>query len=359
MEGKETPKILSPINSYEGAQRVIKAGADELYCEAVIPEFERFFGRPYLGGPIRGPLCSIPTYDELGNVVKEAHANDVEVLLTVNYPFMTKSMEKVMERHIRSCLDEGVDAIILENPGILSIVKKINKHLPLYASMYNVSLNYETCNFLKKVGFSRAILECHLTIPEISEIVKKSDIDIEIFIHGAGCSNLQRTCTLLHYRFPEMNEALSSNDSFFKQPCQLLFDIYDFNKNHLFQKNTRILDAQTSCSICMVPDLIDTGVVGFKITGRCAGIAYQETVTKIYRDLIDLIRAGRIDEYKEKIYVYKREFQPFPGIPANLEEIYCEQMRCQYPPLFHAVYKEPLSWHSWTKSKFKFMRFEK
>lgn len=358
MKEKKTPKLLSPINSYEGAERIVRAGADELYCGVAIPEFERFFGRPYLGGPIRGPLCSIPTYDELGSVVKVAHANDVEVLLTMNYPFMTNSMEKVMERHTRSCLDEGVDAIILENQGILSIIKKIDMDLPLYASMYNVSLNYETCNFLKKVGYSRAILECHLTIPEISEIVKNSDIDIEIFIHGAGCSNLQRTCTLLHYRFPEMSDALSSNESFFKHPCQLLFDIYDGDKNNLLDKNVRILDSQTCCSICMVPELVETGVVGFKITGRCAGIAYQETATKVYRELIDLIEEDRSNEFKEKVNVLKREFHPFPGIPATLEEIYCEQKRCQYPPLFHAAYKQPLSWHSWTKSQFKFMRLE-
>ena len=204
MTETKMPKLLSPINSYEGAERVVRAGADELYCGVGIPEFEQFFGRPYLGGPIRGPACSIPTYDELGSVVKVAHANDVEVLLTMNYPFMTDSMEKAMERHIRLCIDEGVDAIILENPSVLSIIKKIDKNLPLYASMYNVSLNYETCIFLKKAGFSRVVLECHLTIPEITEIVKKSGIDIEVFIHGAGCSNLQRTCTLLHYRFPEM-----------------------------------------------------------------------------------------------------------------------------------------------------------
>ena len=359
MTETKMPKLLSPINSYEGAERVVRAGADELYCGVGIPEFEQFFGRPYLGGPIRGPACSIPTYDELGSVVKVAHANDEEVLLTMNYPFMTDSMEKAMERHIRLCIDEGVDAIILENPSVLSIIKKIDKNLPLYASMYNVSLNYETCIFLKKAGFSRVVLECHLTIPEITEIVKKSGIDIEVFIHGAGCSNLQRTCTLLHYRFPEMNDALSSNESFFKHPCQLPFDIYDGDKNHVLDKNIRILDAQTSCSVCKIPELIETGVIGFKITGRCAGIAYQETTTKIYRELIDLIKEGRSNEFNEKVNEIKIGTHPFPGIPASLEEIYCEQKRCHYPPLFHAPYKSHFSWHTWTKSKFKFMRVEK
>jgi len=266
-------------------------------------------------------------------------------------------MEKVMKRHIRSCLDEGVDAVIVENPGILSIIKKIDKDLPLYASMYNVSLNYETCNFLKKVGYSRVILEVQLTIPEISEIVKNSDVDIEVFIHGAGCSNLQRTCTLLHFRFPEMNYAVLHNESFFKQPCQLLFDIYN-SENHLLDKNVCILDAQTLCSICVLPDLIEMNITGFKITGRCGGIGYQESLTKVYRELIDLLGEGRLNDFKEKVDLLKREFHPFVGIPATLEEIYCEQKRCYYPPLFHAAYKQPLSWHSWTKSKVKFMRFE-
>ncbi|MDQ1280469.1 MAG: hypothetical protein QG670_1732, partial [Thermoproteota archaeon] len=70
---KSMPKILSPVNSLEGAERVIKAGADEIYCGVMIPEWKQFFESDWLGGPLRGPRCEIPTYDELGKVVKYAH----------------------------------------------------------------------------------------------------------------------------------------------------------------------------------------------------------------------------------------------------------------------------------------------
>jgi len=341
LKGRQRPKLLSPINSFEGAVRVIRAGADELYCGVKIPGIKHFV-------LFRGSRCEIPTYDEFGKVVKHAHDHDVEVFLVVNIPFMIEAMEKDMRKHICLCLDKNVDALIIGNMGILSMVKSMDVDIPFYASTYMMSLNNETIDFLRKLGFSRVILERHLTVPEISEIVQRSKVEIEAFIHGAGCSNINRNCNLYHFRFPVMNRAISAIEGF-NQPCRLPFDVYDMNNGKIRGYDAPILDAYTFCSLCRLPELVRTGVTGLKIVGRCDGIAYQEKTTKIYRELMDLLARDEIESFKEKLDSVRRSnIDPCPA----LQELSCEQKRCYYPPLFHAAYKLPISWQTWTRLKF-------
>lgn len=357
IEEKLLPKILSPINSYEGAVAVVGAGTDEIYCGAVMPEFKHFFGSNYLG-VFRGPMCEIPTYEELGKVVKYAHHHNVKVFLTLNSAFIVESMEKDLKVHIRKCVDQGVDALIVENLGLISMIRRMGVELPFIASMYNVILNYGTVEFLRKKGYSRAVLECHLTLPEIAEIIEHSTLPIEVFVHGGGCSNLQRCCMLLHFKSKEMVQATASEKSWTKQPCNIPFDIYDFENGQLKAKDTPILDSQTMCAVCLIPSLVKMGVYGFKITGRCEGIAYQKNITQLYRRLLDQISRGELKSYKETIDLLRKNFYPSVSSSKNLWESCCESKRCQYPQLTHTPYKSPMSWHTWTKYQFKRARFE-
>ncbi|MDQ1281375.1 MAG: family peptidase, partial [Thermoproteota archaeon] len=295
----------------------------------------------------------IPTYDELGKVVKYAHNHGVVVYLTINIPYMVKMMHDAVKNHIRRCLDQGVDGLIIGNMGILAIVKSMNTHAKLVASMYNASFNYENIEFLRKLGYSRATLEAHLTIPEITEIAKRSKIEIEIFVHGAGCSSIQSRCMFFHFKLPAV-----TNLSLPHVACVFPYDVYDANTKELKARNVPLLDAQTMCSICQLPELIKTGATGFKITGREDGILYQESATKIYRELIDLIGKGQMDKFEERVEFLKNNFHPHVVGQANLQECYCEQKRCYYPPLFFAQYKQPQSWYGWTKSQLQLARFE-
>jgi len=344
------PKLLSPINSFEGAVRVIRAGADEIYCDVQIAALRHFT-------LFRGVSCQIPTHDEFKRVVKYAHDHDVELFLTVNIPFIVKEMEEPVRSHIQRCVDEGVDALIIGDMGILSMVKDMGVDIPLCASMYTVVYNSAQVDLLRRLGFTRVTLEnYHLTMSEISEIVRNSKVEIEVFCHGCGCSNHQRLCMLLHYRFPEMIRALSTIDEF-GQPCMLPFDVHDVSSGELEASDLSILDGYTFCSICLLPELVEMGVAGFKIVGRCEGIEFQEKTTRIYRELIDLIGQGQIESFKERVASLRKNFRPSPRL-ANLQEVCCERRRCYSAPLFNAPYKVPLSWHAWTKLQTKYAVFE-
>ncbi len=348
MEKNEIPSLLSPINSFEGAVRVVNAGAEEIYCGVTIPRLKDFM-------LFRGKFCAIPTYNELGKVVKYAHSHGVKVFLTMNIPFMVKQMEKDVKKHISLCLDEGIDSLIIADLGILSIVKSLNIDIPLIASTYLMSLNHGAIAFLEEEGFNRVALERHMTIPEISEVTRRSKIGIEVFVHGPGCSNINRHCYLYHYKFPRLIHALAEIDGS-NLPCKLPFDVHNMQSKKLIAHSLPVLDAYTFCSLCYLPELVKTGVVGLKIVGRCDSMTYQENVTKIYREMLDLIRDGRMKTFNEKLNsLRKTNFFP---CPANLEEIACEQERCYYYPLFHTPYKIRSSWTAWTMFQFKGTVFE-
>ncbi|UCD72603.1 MAG: hypothetical protein JSW01_03890, partial [Candidatus Bathyarchaeota archaeon] len=124
MTGLETykdgiPKLLSPIKSFSGAVRVIDAGADEIYCGVKIPGFGDF-------ELYRGSGTQVTTYDEFNRIVEYAHTHDVRVLVTVNQPFMVNKLEEHLKKHIESCLDADVDALIIGDLGILSLAKEID-----------------------------------------------------------------------------------------------------------------------------------------------------------------------------------------------------------------------------------------
>jgi putative protease len=346
---EDFPKIMAPINSYEGGVKVVDAVADEVYCAVQIPDIKDFV-------LYRGPSSELSGYEELGKVVKYAHEHGSKVDLVINQPYMVSKIETPVRKHIRSCIDQGIDHLIIGDFGVLSIVKKMKTEVPLIASTYLVSMNSEAVAFLEEQGFSRAVLERHLTLDEIARIVKNSRIGIEILIHGGGCSNINASCYLYHYQSPALlNAERESNKS---TPCALPFRLQNLNDPQDVSDSVTVLDAFEYCSICKLPELIATGVNGLKIEGRTGSVFYQEATTKVYRELLDMIAAGRMDDYRKRIEELKDGvyFLPVPSGFYKLKDIWCLQNRCYNSPLANAPYKTPLSWQTWTKQHFSWVQ---
>jgi len=346
------PKILSPVNSYEGAIRVINAGADEIYCGVAIPG--RFRNFILYRGPGIGK-AQLPTYEELAKIVKYARKHNVKVMLTFNEPFMTEALEKDMMNHIRLCLDMGVDGLMIGDLGVLSLVKDMGVDVPLIASTYFVTMNSESVDFLRKIGFSRVVLERQLTIQEIFDVVTNSKIDIEIFCHGAGCSNINGNCYLYHYD-TSAGLGLKARARFHTSkmirdasPCIWHYEIYDINtKERIGMKP--ILDALTECSLCYLSMLVKAGVAGIKIVGRLTNAIYQEKITEAYRKLLDMIERQATDKSLQTHIKFLRkgltpyyaflEFGKVFQIPESFfQGAYCQNRRCYYSPLFDVCSK--------------------
>jgi collagenase-like PrtC family protease len=101
-------------------------------------------------------------------------------------------------------------------------------------------------------------------------------------------------------------------------------------------------------------ELIATGVGCLKIEGRTGSVWYQEATTKVYRELLDLIAAGHMDDYRKRLEELKNGvyFLPMPSDFYKLKDIWCLQNRCYNSPIANAPYKTPLTWQTWTKRHF-------
>jgi putative protease len=349
------PRLLSPVNSFKGAVKVIKAGADEIYCGVSLAgNLSKF--KLY-----RGPgktIAQLPDYTELEKIINFAHNRNVGVVTVVNEPFMSHYLEKAFEKHVKRLDQIGVDAIIIGDLGVLFNIKKSGVNTPLYASTYFMSLNREAVGFLKKIGFKRVILERHLRIDEISGIVQNSDIDVEVFCHSGGCSNINGNCYFYHHAIPPrlaIETSLLSKKSI-NAPCTFDYNLFDVKNNNKIGY-LPIMDAATYCSLCYLPELIKTGVTGLKIVGRFEDPELQEAYTRAYRNMIDLtIKYNgnppkqfideKISKIRRDIIKIQRRIENKIGetddekINEELyKQIYCHPKRCYYSELYNAPYK--------------------
>jgi putative protease len=343
------PKILSPVTSFRGAVEVISAGADEIYCGLAIPGIFEFLNRP--------ERCAVSTYDELGRIADYAHSKGVETIVTLGLPFISQSSAARMRQHAASCIDQGIDALIAGDVGLIRMIRDdMGSDIPIYASTLLGAMNYEAADFIRKLGVERVVLERHVGLDEIAEVVRRNKaVEIEVFVHGGGCSNINANCRLEYSQASTAAlKTVLRGVTKFTNPCRWAYHVHEFGdgERRITTTPTRILDAYVFCSLCALPELVDTGVAGLKIVGRCRPLAYQVQATKMYRDLLDLMerggRRGLNRAQRRRLYGMVESFQNAPAQPAftnpdgsfkTLREMWCAEGRCYYSPLFHAPYK--------------------
>lgn len=346
------PKILSPVRSLSGATQVIAAGADEIYCAVKIPRAAHLLNRP--------EGCCVSTYRELGGIAEYAHSKGVDTIVTLELPFVSQFMATQMKEHILSCVNQGIDALIVGDVGLIRMVRDMGLTIPMYASTMLGVMNYEAVDFMRELGVKRVVPERHMSIDEIGEAVRRNRaVEIEVFVHGGGCSNINANCYLEFARASEAaaGKALRGLKAM-PNVCRYAFDVYEFGGDELRIARASILDAFTFCSLCDLPELIETGVAGLKIVGRCWTLAYQVKATKMYRDLIELVKRGGKRGFnrtqRKRFYEMVESFKDDAFLPASLRpgargrgrsfwshgDVLCSEGRCYYSHFFHTAYEE-------------------
>jgi putative protease len=345
----EVPKLLSPVTSFRGALEVISAGADEIYCSTVIPGMWEILNRP--------DSCSVSTYDELGRIADYARSKGVETLMTLGLPFVSEFMAARMKEHTAACVSQGIDALIVGDIGLIRMIRDdMGLDIPIYASTLLGAMNYEATGFIRELDVQRVVLERHVTVEEIAEVVRRNkDVEVEVFVHGGGCSNINANCRLEYNQSSELatRKALRGITRF-TNPCRWSYHISELGPGGRRMTTTPvpILDAYTFCSLCTLPELLQTGVAGLKIVGRCRPLAYQVQATRMYRELLDLMKRGGRRGFgrsqRKRFHGIVESFQEAPVQPAflnpdgsfrTLRQMWCEEERCYYSPLFHAPYR--------------------
>lgn len=261
-------ELLAPVGSWEALVAAVQNGADAVYLGGKL-----FNARHY---------ASNFSDEELKEAVSYAHLRGVLVFVTVNILIDDSEMEDALD-YAKYLYDIGVDAIIVQDIGFASLVRKILPNLELHGSTQMTINNLEGAKLLQEMGFTRAVLAREVPAMEIRSISENCSLELEVFVHGALCYSYSGQCLM-----SSLIGGRSGNRGTCAQPCRMQYSIVDeretllnnWDKGHFL--STRDLN-----TIDQIGELISLGIKSFKIEGRMKRSEYVAALTAVYRRAID------------------------------------------------------------------------
>lgn len=271
-------ELLAPAGSYEAFEAAVQNGANAVY----------------LGGNVFSARAFAANFsnDEIVEAVKYAHLRGVRVYITVNTLFQDVQLEEVMT-YITFLYHAQVDALIIQDVGLVKIVKEYFPDFEIHMSTQASIHNLEGVRYFEELGIERVVLSRENTIEEISDICQNTNVDIEVFVHGALCVSYSGQCLMSSYIGKR-----SGNKGMCAQPCRLAYRLKKDNQ-YVDKKELYLLSPRDLCTIENIDQLIDAGVTSFKIEGRMKRPEYVATIVSKYRKVID--------QYLEKHTIEKQD----------------------------------------------------
>lgn len=261
-------ELLAPVGSFEALKAAVQNGANAVY----------------LGGKDFSARASANNFDrdELKEAVKYAHIRDVQVFVTANTLIKQDEIESFVE-YAKFLYDIDVDAIILQDIGIAKLIKKLLPDFELHASTQMVAHSLEDVKYLENAGFDRVVLARELNVNEIKEICDNTNVDIEVFVHGALCVCYSGQCLM-----SSMIGNRSGNRGRCAQPCRQKYELIDIHTGEIINSNgDYLLSPRDLNTIEEIDKIIDAGVHSLKIEGRMKRPEYVATVIDSYRKTVD------------------------------------------------------------------------
>jgi len=267
------PELLAPAGNFEKLEIAIHYGADAVYLAGKDFSLRNFSGNF--------------TDSELIKAVHHAHESNVKVYLACNIYSRNHEQEQIITFLEKVNLIKP-DAIIISDPGIIMLARKIIPQVDIHLSTQANTTNFNTALFWQELGVKRVNLARELSLTEICGINKNTRIETETFIHGAMCISYSGRCLL--------SNVLSNRDSnrgLCSHPCRWKYAVVEElrpNEYHPLMEDSRgayIFNSRDLCMIEHIPDLINAKISSLKIEGRMKGINYLASVVKTYRNAID------------------------------------------------------------------------
>lgn len=268
-------ELLSPAGDFERLKLALKFGADAVY----------------LGGEQFGMRTNPSNFnaDQLKSAVELAHSLGKKIYLTCNTLPRNQEMEYLPE-FLKYAADIRVDAFIIADVGVMDLAKKYAPDVEIHMSTQVGIVNYQTANTLYDMGAKRVVTARELSLAEIKVIREKtpSDLEIEVFVHGAMCMSFSGRCILSDYMVGR-----DANRGDCAQPCRWKYSLVEETRPGQYfpvnqdESGTYIFNSRDLCMIEHIPELVDAGVDSFKIEGRAKSEYYTAIVTYAYRNAID------------------------------------------------------------------------
>ena len=272
--------LLSPVGDFECLKAAVQNGADAVYFGA-----SSFSARAFAANFDDEALEKAITY---------AKVRGVKTNLTLNTLIKNNEMADAIEL-ARKAYKYGIDAIIVQDLGLARYLINNFPGLAVHGSTQMSVHNLEGVLKLQNMGFSRVVLSRELSLQEIEYICQNSDIEIEVFVHGALCVSYSGQCL-----FSSMIGGRSGNRGKCAQPCRLPYELLKSETNTSTIDKGYLLSPRDLCGLEFLPQLVKAGVSCLKIEGRMKTPEYVATVTRIYRKYLDLAFTGNIFEIDEQ-----------------------------------------------------------
>lgn len=261
-------EILAPAGSVETMRAALNGGADAVYIGG-----SRFGARAYADNPDETALLA---------AIDEVHLRGKKLYMAVNTLLKEREMDELYH-FILPYYREGLDGVIVQDFGVLARLKSWFPSLPLHASTQMTLTGWEEAARLKADGVSRIVPSRELSLEEIRQIHERVDVEIEAFVHGALCYCYSGQCLLSSFI-----GGRSGNRGRCAQPCRLPYKV---GKD---QKTRYLLSPKDICTLKDIPDLVDAGIISFKIEGRMKKPEYAALVSFMYRFYTDMyLERGR------------------------------------------------------------------
>ena len=253
-------EILAPAGSYDSFRAALRAGADAVYAGG-----SRFGARAY---------AENFTDEELICAVEEAHLFNRRFYLTVNTLLKEEEIGQLYD-YLAPLYERGLDAVIVQDMGVVEFVRKYFPGMDIHASTQMTITGAYGAEFLESQGIKRVVPARELSLEEIRKIRRRTNLEIECFVHGALCYCYSGQCLM-----SSLIGGRSGNRGQCAQPCRLPYTVAGKKQHYLSLKDI--------CALELIPDMIEAGIDSFKIEGRMKKPEYVAGVASMYRKYTDL-----------------------------------------------------------------------
>ncbi|MCR3921859.1 MAG: U32 family peptidase, partial [Firmicutes bacterium] len=269
----QKPEILAPAGDLEKLKMAVLYGADAVYLAG------KSFGMRAFAGNFSD--------NEMQDGIAFAHEHGAKVYVTVNI-FANNEDITQLPAYLVTLAALNVDALVVADPGVFALAKEVVPNLTCHLSTQANTTNWRSARFWQDAGFARVVLARELTLPEITSIRTHTDMELEVFVHGAMCWSYSGRCYL-----SEHLTGRSANRGECAQACRWQYHLMeekhpgDYLPIEEDERGIYILNARDLCLIDYIGPLTKAGVSTFKIEGRMKSAYYVATVTRVYRQALD------------------------------------------------------------------------
>ena len=287
-------ELLIPAGSLDVLKTAVIYGADAVY----------------LGGEAFGLRAKAKNFtnEEIKEGIAFAHERGVKVYITANILAHNEDLPGV-EAYFEELKEIRPDALIISDPGVFAIAKRILPEMEMHISTQANNTNYGTYRFWYDLGAKRVVSARELSLKEIREIREHipEDMEIESFIHGAMCISYSGRCLLSNYFVGR-----DANQGSCTHPCRWKYSVVEETRPGEYmpvyenERGTYIFNSKDLCMIEFIPEMIGAGIDSFKIEGRMKTALYVATVARTYRKAIDDYLESP-EKYRGNLEWYKAE----------------------------------------------------